>query len=313
MTEINANYDETWKEAITEYFDSFLQFFYPEIYTKVDWNKTPISLDKELEQITAAAETSKRHADKLFQVWLKDEQILWILIHVEVQSQYDKEFNQRMFIYNYRAFDLYHQPVISLAILGDESKTWRPSSYQYGLGNSQLMFNFSIVKLLDYQWEDLERSQNVFAIVVMAHLKTKETISNLSEREQWKWNLSRLLYEKGYNRKQIVDLYKVIDIMMALPIELQANFEKKITNYQEDRKVPLLSNIEIRAIEKTHHKNIIQLLQKRFGKLRESLVENINQIDDVTLLESLVVETISVNSPEDFQQIINSQLSNNSK
>ena len=132
-----------------------------------------------------------------------------------------------MFIYNYRAFDLYHQPVISLAILGDESKKWRPSSYQYGLGNSQLNFNFSIVKLLDYRWEELEQSQNVFAIVVMAHLKTKETISNLSEREQWKWNLSRLLYEKGYNRKQIVDLYKVIDIMMALPIELQANFEKK--------------------------------------------------------------------------------------
>ena len=76
MTEVTANYDETWKEAITEYFDSFLQFFYPEIYAKVDWNKTPISLDKELEQ--------------------------------------------RMFIYNYRAFDLYNQPVISLAILGDE-------------------------------------------------------------------------------------------------------------------------------------------------------------------------------------------------
>ncbi len=106
MTEITANYDETWKEAITEYFDSFLQFFYPEIYPKVDWNKKPISLDKELEQITAAAETQKRHADKLFQVWLLNEQIIWILIHIEVQSQYDKEFNQRMFIYNYRAFDL---------------------------------------------------------------------------------------------------------------------------------------------------------------------------------------------------------------
>ncbi len=63
MTEITANYDETWKEAITEYFDSFLQFFYPEIYTKVDWNQTPISLDKELEQITAAAETQKRQSE----------------------------------------------------------------------------------------------------------------------------------------------------------------------------------------------------------------------------------------------------------
>jgi len=75
--------------------------------------------------------------------------------------------------------------------------------------------------------------------------------------------------------------------------------------------VPLLSNIEIRAVEKTHHKNIIKLLQKRFGKLPENLVENINQIADVALLESLIVETISVNSPEDFQQLIDSQSSDN--
>ena len=98
----------------------FYNSFILKFTLSLDWNKTPVSLDKELEQITAAAETPKRRADKLFQVWLKDEQILWILIHIEVQSQYDKEFNQRMFIYNYRAFDLYNQHVISLAILGDE-------------------------------------------------------------------------------------------------------------------------------------------------------------------------------------------------
>jgi hypothetical protein len=40
-------------------------------------------------------------------------------------------------------------------------------------------------------------------------------------------------------------------------------------------------------------------------------VENINQIDDIAVLESLVVETISVNSPEEFQQIIDSQSSDN--
>ena len=47
--------------------------------------------------------------------------------------------------------------------------------------------------------------------------------------------------------------------------------------------------------------------QKRFGNLPESLVENINQIDDIAVLESLLVETISVNSPEDFQRLIDSQ------
>ncbi len=241
-------------------------------------------------------------------MWLLDNQEVWILIHVEVQSQYDKEFSQRMFIYNYRAFDLYQKPVISLAILGDETKSWRPSSYQYGLGNSQLIFNFSIIKLLDYQWEELEQSNNIFAIVVMAHLKTKATNSNLSAREQWKWNLARLLYQKGYNRKEIVDLYKVIDLMMALSEDLQLSFDQKLANYQEERKMPLITNIERRAIEKTRKQDITKLLQVRFGDIPQSLVENINQIDDISLLEQLLLSTISVSSLEEFAQLVNSNL-----
>ncbi|MDB9307048.1 Rpn family recombination-promoting nuclease/putative transposase [Nodularia spumigena CS-591/12] len=308
MTEITANYDETWKEVIGDYFDSFLAFFYPEIYQQIDWTKNPISLDKELEQITASADSKTRHADKLFQVWLLDNQEVWILIHVEVQSQYDKEFSQRMFIYNYRAFDLYQKPVISLAILGDETNSWRPSSYQYGLGSSQLIFNFSSVKLLDYQWEELEQSNNIFAIVVMAHLKTKATNSNLSAREQWKWNLARLLYERGYNRKEIVDLYKVIDLMMALSQDLQLTFEKKLANYQEERKMPLLTNIEQRTIKQTRKQDIIKLVQVRFGNMPENLVVSINQIDNTSFLEQLLVSTISVNSLEEFAQLVNSHL-----
>ncbi|YAF98124.1 MAG: hypothetical protein AB3A66_10930 [Nodularia sp. CChRGM 3473] len=308
MTEITANYDETWKEVIGDYFDSFLAFFYPEIYQQIDWTKNPISLDKELEQITASADSKTRHADKLFQVWLLDNQEVWILIHIEVQSQYDKEFSQRMFIYNYRAFDLYQKPVISLAILGDETKNWRPSSYQYGLGSSQLIFNFSSVKLIDYQWEELEQSNNIFAIVVMAHLKTKATNSNLSAREQWKWNLARLLYERGYNRKEIVDLYKIIDLMMALSPDLQLSFEEKLANYQEELKMPLLTNIEQRTIKQTLKQNIIKLVQVRFGDIPENLVASINQIDDTSFLEQIFVSAINVSSVEEFAQLVNSNL-----
>ena len=40
-----------------------------------------------------------------------------------------------MYIYNYRAFDLYHQPVISLAILGDDR----------GLEREQIIKLFQII------------------------------------------------------------------------------------------------------------------------------------------------------------------------
>ena len=316
MTNITANYDQTWKEAIGQYFESFLQFFYPKIYEQIDWSKTPISLDKELEQITASSQTKKRYADKLFQVWLLNNEIIWILIHIEVQSQYDKQFPQRMFIYNYRSFDLFNKPVISLAILGDENKSWRPNSYEYGLGDSEVKIKFSIVKLLDYQWEELAASNNLFAIIVMAHLKTKVTTKDLTQREQWKWNLVRPLYQKGLTKFDIINLVKFIDKMMTLPPPLQTAFNQKLEQHEKELNMPFLSTIEelaeergqVKGAKETCQQNIFDLLENRFGTLPEKLMETLKEINDLMALKNLHLKTISVNSLDEFQTLINAVL-----
>jgi hypothetical protein len=312
MTNITANYDQTWKEAIGQYFESFLQFFYPKIYEQIDWSNPPISLDKELEQITASSQTKKRYADKLFQVWLLNNEVIWILIHIEVQSQYDKEFPQRMFIYNYRSYDLFNKPVISLAILGDEDAKWRPNSYKYGIGDSEVSMKFSMVKLLDYQWEELAASNNLFAIIVMAHLKTKVTTKDLTQREQWKWNLVRPLYQKGLTKVDIINLVKFIDKMMTLPPPLQTEFQTKLNDYEKELNMPFLSTIEENAQEKgakiTRQDDIIKILSTRFDNLPEKIIYNIKQIDNMSILENLLLPSINVNSLEEFQTLIDAEL-----
>jgi len=50
-------------------------------------------------------------------------------------------------------------------------------------------------------------------------------------------------------------------------------------------------------------------LQSRFGEIPNSLIETINQIEDVSVLESLFVPSITINSLEDFQQLVNDSLS----
>jgi hypothetical protein len=72
---------------------------------------------------------------------------------------------------------------------------------------SRLQFDFTAVKLLDYQtqWSQLEASRNPFAVVVMAHLKTQETKGNSSgrkawNRKAWKLILIKRLYSLGYSR-----------------------------------------------------------------------------------------------------------------
>ncbi len=44
---------------------------------------------------------------------------------------------------------------------------------------------------------DSQKSSNPFAIVVMAHLKAKETRRNLGDRQRWKWILAKQLYQTG--------------------------------------------------------------------------------------------------------------------
>lgn len=174
-----------------------------------------------------------------------------------------------------------------------------------------------MVKLLDYQWEDLEQSENIWAIIVMAHLKTKATTNNLREREQWKWNLVRGLYQRGLTKFEIINLGKFIDKMMTLPPQLQLNFKTKLSQYEEENKMPFLSTIEEMALEEgaksgaklTSQKYIILALQSRFGEIPNSLIETINQIEDVSVLESLFVPSITINSLEEFQQLVNDSLS----
>ena len=97
--------------------------------------------------------------------------------------------------------------------------------------------------------------------------------------------------------------------MMALSEDLQLSFDQKLANYQEERKMPLVTNIERRAIERTRKQDIIKLVQVRFGDIPENLVTSINQIDDTSFLERLLVSTINISSLEEFAQLVNSNLS----
>ncbi|MGK7893327.1 MAG: hypothetical protein AB4372_06795, partial [Xenococcus sp. (in: cyanobacteria)] len=106
----------------------------------------------------------------------------------------------------------------------------------------------------------------------------------------------------------IINLFKFIDKMMTLPPELQQNLESKINQYEEEQKMEFLSTMEERGIEKgakeNCRQNIIDLLQVRFLSVPESLVESLNNIEDLAFLKQLLLETIRVNSIAEFEELI---------
>ncbi len=188
-----SDFDSPWKEAIEVYFEPFLAFFFPEAHAGIDWTRPHESLDTELQQIVREADLGRRTADKLLKVWRTSGKEEWVLIHVEIQSQPDNDFAERMYVYNYRLFDRYNRQVVSLAVLGDERLSWRPERFGYSLWGCTVGIQFPVAKLLDFAAieETLVQSTNPFAVLVRAHLKTQATHGNPLERRNSKWQLVR--------------------------------------------------------------------------------------------------------------------------
>jgi predicted transposase/invertase (TIGR01784 family) len=223
-----------------------MEFFVPGSEKDIDWNKKIRFLDKEFQKITKDSELGRRYTDKLVEVTLKNNTKKWILIHIEIQAGKEEEFSERMFVYNYRIFDRFKIPVTSIAVLADDFPSWNPQPFQYGMWGSVTGCNYIKTKLLDYKtnWSYLESRNNPFAIVVMAHLKALDTNKDNSLRKQWKFELTKLLYEKGYLKKEVLNLYSFIDWVLNLPTELEETFLQELNIYEKEKKMPYVTNAE---------------------------------------------------------------------
>lgn len=309
-------YDSPWKEVIETYFQDFMAFFFPQAHAEINWSRNYESLDNELQQIVRDAEIGMRQVDKLIKVWLQNGEEVWVLVHIEVQSKSQSSFAKRMYTYNYRIFDRYERQVASLAVLADDEQNWRPNSYSYTLFGCRASLEFPIVKLLDYdaQWSELEQSSNPFSVVVMAHLKAKATRRDKFSRLQWKLRLVRGLYERGYERQDILELFRFIDWVMRLPEDLEDRFDEEISRYQEEQQMPYITSIERRAMARGElqgrlenaREAVIEVLKTRFEVVPQSMVEVINELNDLSVLKSLLRQAITIASLSEFQEFINS-------
>ncbi len=308
-----ADYDSPWKDIIEQFFEQCLLFFFPRIYQQIDWSKGFSFLDKEFQKISRDAETTRQTVDKLVKVYLLGGEELWLLIHIEVQSQRDHDFAARMFTYHYRIFDKYHRQVVSLALLADEHAAWRPSQYEEKNFGCEVRLKFPIIKLLDYRAKltQLERSQNPFALVVLAHLRALETKRAPQKRMLAKLQLMR---GRGFTKKYIAELLRFIDWVLTLPAELEEQLtdtvEKEEENMKRQKYVTSwermgeakgleqgLEQGQIRSLRTT----IADTLELRFGANPEALLVELTPINDAGLLRTLQRHAVICQSLDDFQ------------
>lgn len=227
--------DLPWKYILSLYFKSFMELCWSTRALEINWKKKPKFLDKELVKITKDAATGNKVVDQLIEVELINGNRCCILIHLEIQATSNPDFNKRMFVYRYRLRDVYQQPIASMAILLDDDPSWRPDNYSESLWDSSITMRFPIIKLIDYNNKiaELEQSTNPFAIIILAQLAALKK-QDIALRLTSKLHITRKLYSLGFNKKEILALFKFIDWIIMLPKKSEIEYMRNVAKLEQE-------------------------------------------------------------------------------
>ncbi len=315
-----ADWDGAWKDSVLGLFARFLAMFFPDAYNDIDWSRGFESLDKEFQKIAPDAGTGVRTVDLLLKVWRKTGQEQWVLIHIEIQAQRMAGLPGRINTYNNRAGDRYNLPVVSFVVLADDDPGWEPEPHVFELWGFRKECRYPTVKLLDFAGKaaELEANENPFAVVVLAHLKARETVDNRSRRRQWKERLLKGLYNRKWSREEIRQLMRSIDWFLQLSREDDRLVIEHIEADEKEKNVPYISGIEQILVERGIERGRVEGLEQgrmeglrdgialamrlKFGEAGKALMGDVGQINDIERLKRVMAAIETAASLEDARQ-----------
>ncbi|MEK7396753.1 MAG: hypothetical protein AAB116_07430 [Candidatus Poribacteria bacterium] len=97
----------------------------------------------------------------------------------------------------------------------------------------------------------------------------------------------RHLYEIRHEKEFVQKLFRFIDWLIRLPKDLEKEFWYEIRQYEEERRMPYVTSVEIIGIKKGLKEGIELGLDLKFGSEGLLLMPDINEIEDLDILEAI--------------------------
>lgn len=300
MTQLlQTDHDSRWKEIITDRFEEFVSFFLPDLYPLIDFSVQPEFLEQEFQDIIIQKFKGKKIVDKLAKVQLKNGEDKWILIHVEVQSSFETNFAERVFIYYYLIYDRYgKQNVEVLAIYTSKKTPKYYNQYHHAFGDTSLTFKFKAYRVNRQNEVALKASNNIFALAVLACLYLQKSGRDMNQRFAYKSALIELAHQKYPNDKMslfyadILALLRFIHYIVLLEPDLALKFEREIYSKfkEKDMLHPSpqdyrLANVYYEAIT---GESITALLTKKEAETTERV--EAKKIEEIKLMQKALME-----------------------
>lgn len=148
----------------------------------------------------------------------------------------------------------------------------------------------------------------------------------MRQRFKLRWTLTRRLYEAGYRRKDILELYRLIDWLLSLPPELGRKYKAQVIEYESAKHMPYVTSTERFAREegleeglqrglergleqgvlkgelKALQENVIETLLIRFGPITPNIRRQILKVTQPVRLKKIHRLAVQCGGLAEFKQ-----------
>ena len=312
-----SDFDEAWKELIETQLPQILTCFFPTVAGAIDWGRGFEFLNQELRDVIHDTNVQSFRVDLLVKAFRKDSGEQWLLLHLEIQSFKEADFEERIYHYNHGIHRAFGRQPVSLVILADLNAHWRPCQYVHEELSCETRFRFLACKLLD-ELDRLEDDFSLPAVAAKAQIAALRTVGNPEKRYEIRWRMTRALYHHGFSSGEVRAAYRVLSWMMRLPREMQLTFRRQVIEYEQGEKMPYLSDIEELAIEEGIERGMERgklrattglawsQLERRFGGLPATLRAEVEALP-LAKAEALGLALLDFRSPEDLTAWLRNQ------
>ena len=301
----HTDHDRLFKELLEEYFAEFIQAFFPQIYGEIDFSHLKFLQQELFTDIT----TGKRHVvDLLAETSLKGEDGL-ILVHIENQAQYQKNFSERMFIYFSRLYQKFRCKILPVAVFSYDTPADEPGIFTMSFPFAEVLkFKFYTLELKKRNWRNYIREDNPVAAALLSRMGYTP-----QERVQVKLEFVRMLTRLPLNQAEMALLTGFFETYLSLnqKEEEKYNMEMRKLNPEE---VKIMKEVTTSWHEKGRKEGreegreegqkelLIRLIKKRFPEVPTDWEKKIQELpkEKLVTLGEAVLEASSIKELSKF-------------
>ncbi|MFT8311040.1 MAG: DUF4351 domain-containing protein [Sporolactobacillus sp.] len=164
-----TDHDRRFKVLLHEFFDEFLEAFFPKINHMLDLSGKTF-LSEEL--FPDLIEGDKKRADIIAETKLKSKKAVILIVHLEAQNYYQDDFSERMYLYYIMIYLKFRKPVLPIAIFSYDGVRDEPDKFVVEIPHFMMIseFHFLKLELAQMNWRTFIHSNNPAAAALMSRM-----------------------------------------------------------------------------------------------------------------------------------------------